>query len=139
MSEGRIIKEPSRRTPNVVVEDSLIFIMGRSIPDDSAGFYVPLVEKVEENSVKYPGSIRVELGFEYINTTSTKWIFILLRKLSELKGRSEVQVNWYYEEGDDDMDELGYMLKSLVDVDFNIIEVDLMDSVLYQNILNRQS
>jgi hypothetical protein len=138
MSEGRIIKESSRRTPHVVLEDYLIFIMGRSIPDDAAAFYVPLMERIEENAVNYPGDIRVELGFEYINTTSTKWIFILLRKLSELKGKNAVKVNWYYEAGDDDMSELGYMLKSLVEVTLNVTEVDLMDSVLYQNILDRQ-
>jgi hypothetical protein len=138
MSEGRIIKESGRRTPNVVIEDSLIFIMGRSIPDDAAGFYVPLLERIEENASDYPGDVRVELGFEYINTTSTKWIFILLRKLSELKGKTAVQVNWYFETGDDDMSELGFMMKSLVDLTFNVTEVDLMDSVLYQNILNRE-
>jgi hypothetical protein len=138
MSEGRIIKESSRRTPHVILEDYLIFIMGRSIPDDAAAFYVPLLERIEENAVNFSGNIRVELGFEYINTTSTKWIFILLRKLSELKERTAVQVNWYYETGDDDMNELGFMMKSLVDLTFNIVEVDLMDSVLYQNILNGQ-
>jgi hypothetical protein len=138
MSKGRIIKESSRRTPHVILEDYLIFIMGRSIPDDAASFYAPLLERIEENSANYSGNITVELGFEYLNTTSTKWIFILLRRVSELKGEASVKVNWYYEVGDDDMNELGFMMQSLVDLTFNIIEVDLMDSVLYQNILNGQ-
>jgi hypothetical protein len=35
---------------------------------------------------------------------------------------NKIEINWYFEEGDDDMQELGYILKSLVVCPFDLIE-----------------
>jgi hypothetical protein len=36
---------------------------------------------------------------------------------------NKIQVSWFYEEGDDDMFDLGKILKSLVPSDFKFIEI----------------
>ena len=37
-------------------------------------------------------------------------------------------VTWYYEQGDEDMGELGFILRSLVECPFVVVEVDEMNS-----------
>ncbi len=49
----------------------------------------------------------------------------ILRELSELltEGR-DLKVNWYYEEGDDDILERGEYYSSILDLEINFIETD---------------
>ncbi len=132
----KLIAEPTRRTPWIVMEPGRIFVMGRSIPENPGEFYRSVYEWIVNHSRSFDEGIRIDVGFEYINTTSTKWIFSILRELtgkSELAGK--VKVNWYYERGDDDMCELGYILKSLLDCPFFIIELRGMTKAGYETIL----
>lgn len=131
------IKEPARRTPGIVVSAGRICIMGRSIPDDPGVLFSPVLEKAICCVEKSDGVTKIDLGFEYINTTSTKWIFLIIRSLLEkvhVPGR--IQVTWHFEEGDDDMFELGLMFRSLLECPFNLVEVQKMDQDLYNSILS---
>jgi hypothetical protein len=127
-----IKKEPSKRTPWINLEPGKIFIMGRSIPENPGEFYRPIHEWITDFAHSYDGKSRIDLGFEYINTSSIKWIFTILKELSELKEIStNACVNWYYEIGDDDMCELGFILRSLVDCPFVVVEVNEMNAGRY--------
>lgn len=131
------IKESTRRSPGVVLKPGRIFIMGRSIPDDPGDFYAPIIDKISEYISDYSGQTRVDLGFEYINTASAKWISLILRKLSELKNATnDMSVTWYYELGDEDMSDLGFILRSLVECPFLVSEVKKMNQELYKRILS---
>lgn len=44
--------------------------------------------------------------------------------LHKPKIKDQLLINWYYEEGDDDMQELGEILKSLMNSRFNLIETE---------------
>jgi hypothetical protein len=139
MNPERLSKEPSKRTPWIILEPGKIFIMGRSIPENPSEFYRPILDWI----IKYTGSSSqktvIEFGFEYINTTSTKWIYSILKELSEIKDISKIaSVNWYYEQGDEDMGELGFILRSLVDCPFLVVEVESMNPERYNKILNRK-
>ncbi len=132
----KLITEPTRRTPWIVMEPGRIFIMGRSIPENPGEFYRSVYEWIINHSGSYDDVTRIDAGFEYINTTSTKWIFTILRELSVKPGLAgKVKVNWYYEKGDDDMSELGYIFKSLLDCPFYVIEVEGMTKSVYDSIL----
>jgi hypothetical protein len=128
--------EPSKRTPWIIMEPGTIFIMGRSIPENPGDFYNPVYEWISRYSRSYFEKSRIELGFEYINTSSTKWIYIILKELSEMKDLlRNAKITWYYEQGDDDMCELGFILRSLVECPFVIVEVDEMNHARYRKIL----
>lgn len=87
-------------------------------------------------SKKYRGNTRITLGFEYINTSSMKWIYTLLRELSQEKEiASKARITWYYERGDEDMKELGLILRSLVVSPFSMVEVGEMEKRSYDKIL----
>ena len=137
MQSASFKKEPTKRTPWVLLEPGRIFIMGRSIPENPGEFYRPVQNWIEDYVKNYMGKTVITLGFEYINTSSTKWIFSLLKVLSEIKDiQNNASVKWYYENGDEDMGELGFILRSLVDCPFVVVEVSQMNREKYQRILS---
>jgi hypothetical protein len=129
--------DPSKRTPWINMEPGRIFIMGRSITENPGDFYRPVYAWITQYARSYIDISRIDLGFEYINTSSTKWIFNILKELSEMKDVAEsVKVTWYYEQGDEDMYELGYILQSLIECPFVIAEVEEMSTTSYDRILS---
>ncbi|OFY61460.1 MAG: hypothetical protein A2Y71_06375 [Bacteroidetes bacterium RBG_13_42_15] len=130
--------EPTKRTPWIMLEHGRIFIMGRSIIDNPSIFYESIHKWITEYIKDRQGKTRIELGFDFINSGSTKWLYILLRELSGLDNLSHhTAVTWYYEEGDEDMSDLGHIIKSLMECSFRIVKVDYMNDDLYKSILSR--
>ena len=118
------------------MEPGTIFIMGRSIPDNPGEFYKPVHEWISKYARNNKEKSKIKLGFEYINTSSTKWIYTILKELSEMKGLvNNTRVTWYYEQGDEDMCELGFILRSLVNCAFILVEMDEMNKARYEEIL----
>lgn len=132
----KYINELSKRTPWIILEPGRIFVMGRSIPENPGDFYRNVQAWITEYSRKFRGKTKISLGFEYINTASMKWIYTILRELSQVKEiAGNATITWYYEKGDEDMKELGFILKSLVVSPFTMIEVEEMDKEIYDMIL----
>jgi hypothetical protein len=128
--------EPTKRTPRIILETGKIFIMGRSIPENPTEFYRPVYDWISNFVKVNTHKTKIEFGFEYINTSSTKWIFTILKELSEMKNLAEyANVTWYYELGDDDMCELGFILRSYVDCPFLLVELSQMNNERYDKIL----
>jgi hypothetical protein len=128
--------EPSKRTPWITMEPGRIFIMGRSIPENPGEFYRPVHKWISQYSCNHMDRSRIDLGFEYINTSSTKWIFNILKELSLMKEVEEnLKIAWYYEQGDEDMCELGFILRSLIECPFILVEVEEMNKAMYERIL----
>jgi hypothetical protein len=137
MYPDRYIQEPTKRTPWIILETGRIFIMGRSIPENPGEFYRPVHEWVSKYSQSYVEKTKIEFGFEYINTSSTKWIYNIIKELAEIKDIVRTgRVTWYYEQGDEDMCELGFILRSLVDCPFVLVEVDEMNTARYEKIIS---
>jgi len=114
--------------------------MGRSIPENPGDFYRPIYTWVSEYTRSNIEKSQIDLGFEYINTSSTKWIFNILKELSEMQDVAEnVRVTWYYEQGDEDMCELGFILRSLIECPFILVEVEEMNNAGYEKILTLNS
>ena len=132
--------EPSKRTPIIIMEPGRIFVMGRSIPENPGDFYRPIHTWITEYSRSHIDKSIIDLGFEYINTSSTKWIFNILKELSEMDDVKEnMRVTWYYEQGDEDMCELGFILRSLIACTFILVEVEEMNAARYERILLHNS
>jgi hypothetical protein len=64
----------------------------------------------------------LKFALDYLNTASAKWLFIILRDL--LANGNNIRVDWYYERGDEDMLDLGLIYRSLLNCQFETIEVD---------------
>ncbi len=118
--------EGTAKTPNVKFDSAqgTIEIKGRSIPENSIEFYKPLVDWLEDYS-KGPSSLtKVNIQLEYFNTSSSKCILDVFKKLETIyKAKNEVIINWFYEEDDEDMLEAGEDYESIIRVPFKMIEI----------------
>ena len=117
--------EPTKKTPQIILEPGRIRIVGRSISEDPGDCYRPVYEWVTEYAVEGMRMTDILLGFEFINTTSMKWVYAILKELAKITDMPDrAKISWYYEEGDEDMCDLGIILKSLVNCPFHIVEID---------------
>jgi hypothetical protein len=115
---------PKTPTVNFDAATGIVEIKGRSIPENSIEFYRPLVEWLEEYSKEPQKLTTVNIQLEYFNTSSSKCILDVFKKLESIKkARNEVVINWYYEEDDEDMLEAGEDYESIIRIPFKMIEV----------------
>ncbi len=102
-------------------KDAKVLVMkGHSLPENSYYFFLPILEWTEKYLKTLPDNTTLSIAFEYLHTGATKQIFELMRMLkkSEENGNS-ITINWYYEEDDDDMKDLGKQFSSALDIKFN--------------------
>ncbi|MBN2613273.1 MAG: DUF1987 domain-containing protein [Bacteroidales bacterium] len=121
-----ILIEGTPKTPSVKYdpEKGVIEIKGRSIPENSIEFYKPLVDWLDDYSKSPKQKTLVNVQLEYFNTSSSKCILDVFKKLETIhKSNHDVQINWYYEEDDEDMLEAGEDYESIIRVPFKMIEI----------------
>jgi hypothetical protein len=121
-----LLIEGTAKTPNVRFDGNqgLIEIKGRSIPENSIEFYKPLVDWLDRYSQTPKQSTKVNIQLEYFNTSSSKCILDVFKKLETIhKSNHEVVINWYYEEDDEDMLEAGEDYESIIRIPFKMIEI----------------
>ncbi|MBI5538720.1 MAG: DUF1987 domain-containing protein [Bacteroidia bacterium] len=122
-----IIIEGTPKTPTVNFDATTgkIEIKGRSIPENSIEFYKPLVDWLETYGGAPLANTVVNIQLEYFNTSSSKCILDIFKKLENIsKAGSAVIINWYYEEDDEDMLEAGEDYQSIIKVPFKMIEIE---------------
>ncbi len=118
--------EGTAKTPTITFTEATgaIDVKGRSIPENSIEFYKPLVDWLEAYSDSPLEKTTVNIQLEYFNTSSSKCILDVFKKLETIhKNGKEVIINWYYEEDDEDMLEAGEDYESIIRIPFKMIEV----------------
>jgi hypothetical protein len=95
------IAEPSRSTPQIRFDltGKQFYIKGKSFPENSKKFYLPLNEWLSRN--KLPADATIEMHFDYISSSSVIAVLEVLKNI-ESHGIG-IKVIWTYEEGDDDL------------------------------------
>ncbi len=119
--------EGTRKTPDIYFdsEKGKIEIEGRSIPENSIEFYKPLVDWLDEYANTPQEKTEVNIKLEYFNTSSSKCILDVFKKLETIyKNSNDVVINWYYEEDDEDMLEAGEDYQSILKIPFKMIEME---------------
>lgn len=118
--------EGTKKTPIVSLDpEGKIAIGGRSIPEDAFKFFEAILSWVIDYCNSPKESTTVDIELEYFNSGSAKYVMQILRELSELRTNGkDLIVNWYYEEGDDDILERGEYYSSILNLDINFIETE---------------
>lgn len=122
-----LVIEGSPKTPTIKFNpnDGYLLIRGRSIPENSIEFYKPLVDTLDAYNSSSKPTTKVDIQLEYFNTSSSKCILDVFKKLEAInQGNSEVTINWHYEEDDEDMLEAGEDYQAIINVPFKMIEVE---------------
>ncbi|MCC5920967.1 MAG: DUF1987 domain-containing protein [Cyclobacteriaceae bacterium] len=113
--------EGTEDTPKIMLdkENGIFEISGRSLPEDSAEFYQPILDWIAEYSKDPNPKTEFVFKLEYFNTASSKLILDVLSALEEI---DNISVLWYYHEDDEDMEEAGEEFEELVEgIDFQFL------------------
>ncbi|MDY0201181.1 MAG: DUF1987 domain-containing protein [Bacteroidales bacterium] len=118
-------------TPYVLLnaEAGEIRIEGRSIPENVIDFYYPILSWIDKYVEKAKEVTTIFFKLEYFNTSSSKRLFDIMKKVEVIASQPEkkVIINWYYEEDDEDIYFAGSDYKALISkVEFNLIEVEAL-------------
>ncbi len=125
MESIKITGSPKTPEINFDCDTGAIEIKGRSIPENSIEFYKPLVDWLDEYANSPQTLTEVNIQLEYFNTSSSKCILDVFKKLETVhKSGSKVVINWSYEEDDEDMLEAGEDYQSILKIPFNMIEIE---------------
>ena len=118
--------EGTRKTPTVLLDpEGIISIHGRSIPEDASIFFREVMEWIDMYLTVPQDQTRIDIALEYLNSGTSKYVLQLLKKLRDLNHNGhKLIVNWYYEEGDDDILERGEYYSSILDLKINYIETE---------------
>ena len=123
---GTLDIKKTRDTPKIKYDPGmhLFFIKGRSIPEDHAAFYEPVLHWIDEFSLSPPTQLSVKVELEYFNTSSSKYLMKIFKKQEQIhKQFHNVQMEWRFEEDEYDMKECGEDYSSILSFPFDMVEI----------------
>jgi hypothetical protein len=107
-----LIIEPTNKTPLVEFHtDGKLTLAGNSYPENVRDFYGPVISWVDQLETE---EINLDLIMDYTNTASAKVLLEMLRKFDITSRFKTVNINWYYEEDDEDTLEAGQLLEDIL-------------------------
>jgi hypothetical protein len=102
----------------------LLELKGRSIPENSIDFYKPLIDWIDKYGRQPNSKTAVHVQLEYFNTSSSKCILDVFKKLEPIRSAgNEVTVLWHYEADDEDMLEAGEDYSGIINIPFKMIQI----------------
>jgi hypothetical protein len=124
--------EPTEFTPRVYFdpENSVFEISGFSRPENVIGFYRPILKWLDDyndnvlaKNLDYNKSnLTINLKMTYFNSASSKFLLDILLEFMKFHSKgNEVEINWYYEDGDDEIQESGEEISDMLGYPFNFI------------------
>ncbi len=122
MEELKITK--TKQTPEIQFNSKtgVFEIGGRSIPENTFEFYNPVIEWIEKYVENPADKTLVKVYLEYFNTSSSKFILEIFKKLRPIKDikSKEILVEWYYDEDDEEMMETGEDYEDVTELPFDL-------------------
>jgi hypothetical protein len=123
MLEKKIL--PTKDTPEISLNPcGIIIIRGRSM-NGNVTMLLKQMEKWLDIYISDPADLTsVDFYLEYFNEIYLNIYISLLKKIDSVKLKNKKYVvNWYYEEGDEDILEKGEYISSVLDIPFNFIKI----------------
>lgn len=111
-------------TPSVTLDvaNDIFEVSGRSLPEDVASFYEPILEWFDGYSEEALAKTVFNFKLVYFNTASSKMLLDILLKLEEMyESGKDVLIRWHFPEDDEDMEEAGEEYADIVEVPFEQI------------------
>ena len=106
-----------------IADKGELSLEGRSIPEDPGEFFELLIDWINEYFLNPAKDTLMNIRLEYINSGSSKYMLEVLRimKINHDAGKG-VQIKWYFEEGDESIQELGVHYEQTIQIPFEHIE-----------------
>lgn len=120
------------KSPKVILDpESKIFEMeGNSRPENVRDFYYPIIDTLRDYLEDYVSNnkkddlFKFNFKLDYFNSSSAKFIsdILVVFKTYAEKG-ANLKVYWYFEDGDEDMKEVGEDFSDMISTPFNFIMI----------------
>jgi len=122
-------QEGSFKLPSLSLNanSGVLELAGKSIPERTSEFYDPVLAWIDEYSQSPKEETIFNVKLEYCNSASTRYLMDILERLDRIfKEGKKVTVNWYYEEDDEDMLDLGqsYSVPLTIPINMILVPVD---------------
>ena len=116
---------PTKNTPEVILDpDGIIIIRGRSMIPNVTEFSDQIGDWIDLYICNPPECTSIDVYLEYLNTNNYKLYITILSKIETIKLKNKKYIiNWYYDEGDEDIFEKGEYISSIAEVPFNFIMI----------------
>ena len=110
------------------VEKGILEIAGKSIPDRAEEFYKPIVEWLDNYLLNPCEETIFNFKLMYFNTGTERYIFSILKKLESChKSGNKITVNWFYQDDDEDMLDVGEDYQDRVGIPIILVAVHVED------------
>lgn len=123
--EKQIYIKAADKTPsiNFNAEKGFLQIHGRSLPENPFEFYAPVLKWIDQYVESPSSKTMFEFRMALLNTSSSKIFIDIFRKINHLVDlkKTEVKVVWYYEEDDEDIEDMGIQYKEVCKAEFKMI------------------
>jgi hypothetical protein len=113
----------TEETPEVLLSASSgkSFLKGRSLPENAFEFYRPIIAWAK-NYVEHNGvGLEVTLSFDYLNSSSSRFLFEMLHALDQSENSASYVVRWQTDPEDELMIEKGEELQRLLRMKIEIV------------------
>lgn len=123
---NELVIEKTVKTPyiNFDAQSGIFKIIGRSIPENPEEFFTKLFDWVQKYFKSPQSETLVNVQLEYINSGSSKFILEFFQLFQEYKTKGHsCKINWYYEEDDEAVLELGKHYQNIINIPFKLIEI----------------
>ena len=117
-----VLIESTKFSPEVLFDKNkgIITFTGKLYPANSTEFFSPIHEMIIDYIQNHP-EITLVFKLTYINSSATKLVLRLFEELSTYyENGKRVQVEWFHDEMDDDMIEVGEDISELVNLPIKI-------------------
>lgn len=124
---SRLTIKPTSNSPFIEFDPEIgsLTIIGQSHPEDPQEFYQDLVDVIEEYCNNPKLQTKVIVNLEYMNTGTSRVMYNVFRKLETIVDeKREVEVQWRYDDDDEDMQDAGVIFSELTKLKFKMIGVN---------------
>jgi hypothetical protein len=116
----------SNYTPQIVFNpDGNLSITGKSLPEDTAKFYEPVLNWIIECDID---SLNITIKLDYMNSSSAHQISKLLIYAKDNPNVKDCNINWYYDTEDEDNLDFGKELEYMTDFNFRFLEYSVLSA-----------
>jgi len=118
----RIFKQGTENTPEINFDpvSGELEMSGKSIPEDSMGFYSPIIDWLKEYVKRPADKTTFSFKLEYFNTSSSKLLLDVFNILEEIS--DSLSLNWYCDESDEDLEETANDFDEVLNYDIKVIK-----------------
>jgi len=115
--------ESTKNTPEITLNpEGFISLKGRSMNVNMTEFFKQIEDWIDLYISAPAEETCFDIYLEYLDTTNLNFYITLLKKVELIKLKNKKYIiNWYYEEGDEDIAEKGEDISSILNLPFNFI------------------